>query len=96
MVSNSQISVTVCYALPQFQELIELNVLESTSVLSAIQQSGILEKYQDIDLDSQKVGIFGQIVSLDKVLQENDRVEIYRPLQTHPMDARRIRAKQQK
>lgn len=82
--------------MPNHQELIKIEVSESTTVQRAIHMSGILKKYDDINLTSQNVGIFGKVVKLDRILQENDRVEIYRPLQIDPMEARRLRAIQQK
>ncbi len=96
MVNNDLISVVVCYAKPNHQDLISVKLPPSSSVLTAIQQSGILEKYKEINLERNKVGIFGQLVKLDQTLHDNDRIEIYRPLQVDPMEARRHRAAQQK
>ncbi len=62
------------------------------SVLQAIQHSKILDKYPEINLNNNNVGIHGNIVSLEHVLSDNDRVEIYRPLHKNPMEARRMRA----
>lgn len=96
MVSNKSISVEVCYANVQHQELISLKLPSSATVLTAIKQSGILQKFKEIDLESNDVGIYGQIVKLDQLLRDNDRIEIYRPLRVNPMEARRLRAEQQK
>ena len=38
------------------------------------------------------VGIWGRRCSLDQLVAEGDRVEIYRPLTIDPMEARRTRA----
>jgi len=38
------------------------------------------------------VGVFGQLVALDYVLSEGDRVEVYRPLAISPAERRRQRA----
>lgn len=46
----------------------------------AIKHSGILERFPEIDLASQKVGIFGKMVKLDSLIQPGDRIEIYRPI----------------
>lgn len=64
---------------------------DGSTVLDALNQSGLLEKHTDISLEKNKVGIFGEIVSLETVLNENDRVEVYRPLKMEPMEARRLR-----
>ena len=52
--------------------------------------------FNEIDLDKVGIGIFGKIVEFDQILQDQDRVEIYRPLATDPMQARRKRADIQK
>ena len=66
----------VCYAKAQQQETISLTVPSQTSVLQAIQQSGILERYPEINLSENSVGIFGNAATLNQVLQDKDRVEI--------------------
>jgi putative ubiquitin-RnfH superfamily antitoxin RatB of RatAB toxin-antitoxin module len=87
------IKVEVAYALPEDQQIFSLNVDRGTTIEQAIHLSGILEHYADIDLGNiNKVGIFGKLAKLDKVLQEGDRVEIYRPLQADPKEVRRKRA----
>ena len=58
----------------------------------AIRQSGLLAEFPEIDIAHAVIGIFGQRVALDYVLKAGDRVEIYRPLQAEPQDARRRRA----
>jgi uncharacterized protein len=90
------LAVEVVYALPGAQDLIELRVPPGTTARKAIAQSGILQRYPQIDLAADKVGIFGRVVELDLVLEEGDRVEIYRPLRAEPKDARRQRARQKR
>lgn len=53
---------------------------EGSTVADAIERSGILGLCPDINLKSQKVGVYGKFVKLDSVLQEGDRVEIYRKI----------------
>ncbi len=85
------ISVEVAYATPERQVIIAVDLLLDRTLEQAIQASGILQQFPDIDLSQQKVGVFGQICKLDKLLTNGDRVEIYRALQQNPMDARRGR-----
>ena len=92
MGNKESLSIMVCYAKAQQQETISLIVPSQTSVLQAIQQSGILERYPEINLSENSVGIFGNVATLNQVLQDKDRVEIYRSLQMNPMEARRLRA----
>jgi hypothetical protein len=61
-------------------------------VSEAIEQSGILRDFPEIDLASAKVGIYSKLVKLDAVLRDKDRIEIYRPLIADPKEIRKKRA----
>lgn len=87
-----QILVEVTYALPYEQFLIPLSVSKGTTLQQAIEASGVIGKFPEIDLAKNKVGIFGKLAKLDTVLREKDRVEIYRPLIADPKEVRRQRA----
>lgn len=78
------------------QKLLTIEVLQGTTVLDAIEQSGILKEFKEIDLKQNKVGIFGDFISLSQVLRNKDRIEIYRPLKIDPKQARLNRIKQKK
>jgi len=84
--------IEVAYALPEEQVLITLDVEQGTTVEQAVKLSGILEKFTDIDLTKNKLGIFGKATKSDQVLRDKDRVEIYRPLIADPKESRRKRA----
>ncbi len=84
--------VEVAYALPEQQVILPVLVAMDATVDMAIQASGVLEQFPDIDLTAQKVGIFSRLVALTQPLQPRDRIEIYRPLQADPKTARRARA----
>ena len=71
--------VEVAYALSDKQSLISLEVEEGTTIKEAIEASGVLDTYNQIDLTRDKVGIFSKFARLDTVLREKDRIEIYRP-----------------
>jgi len=90
------LSVEVVYALRDEQALIALEVGEGASVREAIERSGILQRYPEIELARGRVGIFGRQVELDASLCDGDRVEIYRPLVADPKQARRERAERRK
>ncbi|MFM8342317.1 MAG: RnfH family protein [Methylomonas sp.] len=85
--------IEVAYAKANQQTVLRLQIVNSITVEQAIIESGILQQWPEIDLQKNKVGIFGQLCELDKILNAGDRVEIYRPLQKDPMDARRQKAK---
>ena len=84
--------VEVAYALPGKQSLVSLEVEEGTTIKEAIEASGVLDTYDQIDLSRDKVGIFSKFATLDTVLREKDRVEIYRPLIADPKQVRKERA----
>jgi len=86
------ISVEVVYALPDKQYLRSVTLDEGATVEQAIKASGLLSLRKDIDLTSNKVGIFSRPVKLGDVVQDGDRVEIYRPLIADPKEMRRQRA----
>lgn len=91
-----KLNIEITYALPHQYYLKHLQVEVGTTIQSAILQSGILQQYKDIDLRENKVGIFSRPAKLTDVLQEGDRIEIYRPLLADPKEIRRKRAEQQK
>ncbi len=86
------INITVAYATPDRQIEIPLVVEESCTVALAIQRSGIFQQFPEIRLVDARVGIHSRKVSLDTLVREEDRVEIYRPLQIDPKQARHLRA----
>jgi putative ubiquitin-RnfH superfamily antitoxin RatB of RatAB toxin-antitoxin module len=93
---NKLIKVEVLYALPHEQTLLSVDVAQGTTLADAVKISGMLERYPDIDLASNKVGIFGKLSKQDVVLRDKDRVEIYRPLLADPKEVRRKRAEEGK
>jgi uncharacterized protein len=90
-ISTEQI-VEVAYARPDQQLIIPVKLVEGMTAEMAIKQSGILEKFPEIDLSVNKIGLFGKLNSLETVLRHLDRIEIYRPLIADPKEIRRQRA----
>ena len=87
-----KLHVVVCYATPAQEFLRELEVEEGTTIGAAIEASGVLAAFPDINLVTQSVGIFAKKKTLDTVLRERDRIELYRPLVADPKESRRRRA----
>lgn len=85
-------TVEVAYALPHKQSIIEVEVPLGATALEAVQQSGVIEQFDDIDIENAKMGVFGKVVSPKQVLQAGERVEVYRPLQADPKEVRKARA----
>jgi putative ubiquitin-RnfH superfamily antitoxin RatB of RatAB toxin-antitoxin module len=92
MNENNTIEVEVAYALPDKQAILVLEVSPGTTVQEAAAQSGITEKFEGIDLENAKFGIFGAVVSPKRELKAGERVEIYRPLIADPKEVRKARA----
>ena len=90
---NKRILVEVAYAAPLRQEIIALEVDAGCSIGTAIELSGILQRFPEIDLARQHVGVFSKKRELSDTLQAGDRIEIYRPLTIDPKEARRAKAK---
>lgn len=85
-------SVEVVYATPNKQKIYDVKLPAGSTAQDAIDQSGALNDFPEIDLTSQKIGIFAKSVKLDTLLRAKDRVEIYRPLIADPKEVRRQRA----
>ncbi|MCL4144548.1 UNVERIFIED_CONTAM: hypothetical protein GTU68_048436 [Idotea baltica] len=66
------------------------------TVEDVIKESGLLDKYPQIDLTQSKIGIYGQIVELNHSITDKDRIEIYRELTIDPKQARMLRAEQKR
>jgi uncharacterized protein len=82
-------NIGVAYGDRLKQVWLKLDVPEGSTVLQAIQRSGLLDLFPEIDLERQKVGIFGKVAKLDAVLEEGSRVEIYRPITADPESVER-------
>jgi len=93
---NDQINIEVVYALPHEQTLLKVRVPQNSTVAEAVRVSGILEKYPDIDLSKNKLGIYGKLSKADAILRDKDRIEIYRSLIADPKEIRRQRAEEGK
>ncbi|CAG7857862.1 hypothetical protein MCAMS1_02838 [biofilm metagenome] len=89
------VEIEVAYAKPEEQVIVNLTVPKNTTVEQAIQLSGLLSRFPEINPSTLKAGIFSLICKPDQLLRNGDRVEIYRPLIHDPKVARRIRAAKQ-
>lgn len=93
---NKLITVEVAYAAPNVQRIVCVEVPVGASIEEAINQSGILKLFPEIDLSKQKVGVFSKARALSDEVYAGERIEIYRTLQIDPKEARRAKAKMQK
>lgn len=93
MGNNKMIRVEVAYAKPDQQCIVPVQVEAGSTIEMAIQQSGILEEFPEINLSKQKVGIFSKLRQLSDLANDGDRIEIYRSLILDPKEGRRVKAK---
>ncbi|MCS2155768.1 RnfH family protein [Scandinavium sp. H11S7] len=89
---SANITVEVVYALPEKQYLHKVSLEEGATVEQAIVASGLMRLRPEIDLTSNKVGVWSRAVKLQDAVHDGDRVEIYRPLIADPKALRRQRA----
>lgn len=89
---SDQISVEVCYASPKKQELVTVKLPEGANLMAALEASGLLTKYPEIDVKKNKFGIFSKLSKPESLLRDRDRVEIYLPLIADPKEVRKQRA----
>lgn len=90
--NEKNIKVEVAYAKPDLQVILPLDVPIGSTAKAAVEASGILLKFPEIDLTKSRMGVFGKAIKSDYLLREKDRVEIYRPLIADPKEVRRSRA----
>ena len=89
---SDKINIEVVYALPHEQMLFRQSAPAGATLAEAVRLCGITEKYPEIDLAANKLGIFGKPAKPETVLRDRDRIEIYRPLLADPKEVRRKRA----
>ena len=84
--------VEVAYARPDRQRLVRVELAAGATARDAVRASRLEEEFPEIDIEQAPLGVFGRACSGETVLRSGDRVEIYRPLQIDPKEARRKRA----
>ena len=93
---TNSINVEVVYALPDQQWRQSLTLQSGATARDAIEQSGLLKNISEWRFESGKLGVYSHLVTLDYVLRDRDRIELYRPILIDPKEARRQRAKKNK
>jgi putative ubiquitin-RnfH superfamily antitoxin RatB of RatAB toxin-antitoxin module len=83
------ISISVVYALPERQDIVELDVPQGTTVEQAVELSKLPARFPEIGARAVQCAVFSRLVKASDVLVEGDRVEILRPLLIDPKESRR-------
>jgi putative ubiquitin-RnfH superfamily antitoxin RatB of RatAB toxin-antitoxin module len=94
--SDLNCKIEVVYGTPIKQDILVVDVPENTNVEQAIVLSGILSMYEEIDLTVNSVGVWNKTAKLDTIVNDLDRIEIYRPLIADPKEVRKLRAEKAK
>lgn len=85
-----KIFVIYSHAARQIREW-TLDLEPGSTALQAIESTGVLGEFPELRLQPLLLGIWGKRASINKVLRDNDRLEIYRVLRVDPKVARRER-----
>lgn len=89
MAEPAVVSVEVAFARPDLQWVEPLDVPAGTSAREALRRSGIPGRFPEVDVERCPLGVYGRVVGEGYVVKAGDRIEVYRPLQVDPRDARR-------
>lgn len=96
-VSNEQplelIEVEVAVAWPEQQVSVHVKVRRGATLADAIEASGLAERFPQLDIAPDRLGVFGELRKPDAAVHAGDRVEIYRALQADPKEVRREMAR---
>jgi putative ubiquitin-RnfH superfamily antitoxin RatB of RatAB toxin-antitoxin module len=87
-----RIAVEVAYAEAGRQWVLPVELPAGATVMQAIEASGLAARVPGLTIDPARLGVFSRKVAPDRVLEDGDRVEVYRPLTLDPKEARRRRA----
>ncbi|MGH1540760.1 MAG: RnfH family protein [Arenicella sp.] len=98
--SQHIIEVQIVYALPDTSWIKAMTVARGSTPEDLIRDSGFLLEFpslkQQFNNNELAYGVYSQRVDQHYLLEQGDRLEIYRPLQADPKDVRRELAKQGK
>jgi putative ubiquitin-RnfH superfamily antitoxin RatB of RatAB toxin-antitoxin module len=90
-----RIEVVYCPA-PGQADLVQLQLQAGATLADALQASGLLQRHSLEAPGCTTAGVWGRVQEPGVLLRDRDRVEIYRPLQVDPKEARRQRYRDQR
>ena len=93
---SESITIDVVYPLPQKQEIFTVSLPAGSTLFEAVEASGVMKKYPEIDLAKDKPGVYAKLAKPDAPLRDRDRIEIYHHLIADPKEVRKQRAAQGK
>jgi len=93
---SNKITIEIVYGVPHKQKILTISIDANATVEQGIKESGIMKLFPEIDLAINKVGVWNRAVKLSEILEDLDRIEVYRPLIADPKDVRKRRAEKAK
>lgn len=84
--------VEVAYATPERQKILQCRVPPQTTLIEAVESSGLAKLFPELDLATASFGIWGKVKPANTPLEDGQRIEVYRPLIADPKESRRRRA----
>jgi len=90
MSTQESVAIEVVCATAAKQLLVRLNVQPGTTARQAVDASSFAGEFPDLDISRLILGVYGEVVADDYIVQQGDRVEIYRPLLNEPREQRRL------
>lgn len=84
-----RLQVEVVAALPERQLVLNLELPPGATLREAIAAAHLERHLPELEIDLERVGVFGRLCDPDRILKDGDRVEIYRPLKADPKEVRR-------
>ena len=89
---GANLRITVVYATQYAVDQVALSLPSGATVRTAVERSGVLQTHPELGASALELGIYGMRVGLDRLLCDQDRIEIYRPLTVDPKEGRRRKA----
>jgi uncharacterized protein len=89
---NEYLNIEIVYALPENYWRVSIQVRAGSTVRDALVLAALEVSMPDADWDEKRLAIFGVAAHMETLLHDGDRIELLRPLQIDPKEARRKRA----
>ena len=87
--TDTRITVELAYALPERQMTEVLQLEPGVTAREALCVAALPGEFPELSIATCPLGVFGQVVKDNYILQAGDRLEIYRPLINDPRETRR-------
>jgi uncharacterized protein len=86
---DKPITIEVAAGFSGRQVLVSLKLPPGTTAIEAVRHARLDNRLPGHEVDPKRIGIFGRRCDPDRVLEDGDRVEVYRTLKADPKEVRR-------